>query len=70
MATDAQTLVNTSAASKYASLSERDLLLCLVGYYASQNSITAAQAVVTASQQGYAKLSDRELDECYLAIIS
>lgn len=70
MATDAQTLVNTSATSKYAELSERDLLLCLVGYYGNLAGLTAQQAIVVAAQQGYSKLSDRQLDECYLVIIS
>lgn len=70
MATDAQTLVDQSAVSKYSELSERDLLLCLVGYYGSNAGLTAQQAVVIAAAQGYSKLSDRQLDECYLAIIS
>lgn len=70
MATDAQTLVTTAASNKYLELSERDLMLCLMGFYGSNAGLNAQQAVIVVAQQGYSKLSDRQLDECYLTIIS
>jgi hypothetical protein len=70
MATDAQTLINLVAANQYPKLSERDLLLCLAGYYGGNAGLTAQQAVTLAAQEGYHKLSDRHLYECLLAEIS
>lgn len=70
MAQDAQTLENSAAAAKYSALSERMLLLCLIGVYASATGLTAQAAVNAAAAAGYSALSDQELDTAILAILS
>lgn len=67
-APDAQTLIDLAMSLKYGALSARDNLLCLCGAYAG--STTAQQAVVLAAQNKYASLSDLQLDEAFLAVIS
>lgn len=70
MASDAQTLENAAAAAGYAGLSDRMLLLCLIGVYASPTSLTAQAAVNAAAAAGYAAMSDEQLDRAILAILS
>lgn len=70
MASSAQSLETLAAQLKYGALDDRMTLLCLVGYFASQSNLTAQQAVIQAAQQGYAALSDQQLDTCLLAVIT
>lgn len=69
MASNAQSLENLAASLGYHALSNHDLLLCLVGYFASQTSLTAQQAVTQAAALGYHALSDEDLDKCILEAI-
>lgn len=70
MATDAQTLENLVASLKYPSMSERDVLLALAGYYGTAAGMTAQQSVVVAATNKYAALSERQLGEALLAVLS
>lgn len=65
---DAQTLIDLATSLKYGALSERDILVCLCGFYAG--ATTAQQAVTAAASNKYAGLSDAQLDEALLAVIS
>lgn len=69
MSQNAQSLENQAAAASYPSLSTRDTLLCLVGYFASQTGLTAAAAMVQAATAGYGALSDGDLNELILETI-
>ncbi len=70
MAQSAQTLINLAYALQYSSLNERDLLLCLVGYYSSLTGLTAQAAVNGAAANKYAALSDDQLQKCLVEVLS
>lgn len=70
MAATAQTLVSAAVPLGYEALSSRMLLLCLVGWYASQSSLTAQAAAVGAAQNQYGALSDKQLGQCLLDVLS
>ena len=68
MASNAKTLETGAAANHYSGLSDRNLLLCLVGIYAG--TMTAQTAATGAAANKYAALSDRQLDQCLLDVLS
>lgn len=70
MACDVGTVENLLAANGYFRLSQRDTLMCLAGVFAVTAGITAQQGVTNAASNGYAKLSDLQLDEALLAALS
>lgn len=70
MANNATTLLAGAYAEIYPALSNRDTLLCLVGYFAGVTGLTAAQAIAGAKAQQYAALSDRDLTMCILEVLS
>ena len=70
MAATAQTLVLGAYALNYDSLSDRNLLLCLTGYYAGLTGLTAQQALDGAIGQKYPALDDKQLTECLLDVLS
>jgi len=70
MATNATTLELAAVAAKYPGLSERDLLVCLCYFYCNAAGLTAQQAMTAAAAAVYHKLSDKDLDEAYLSLIS
>lgn len=69
MACDAATLEALLSADKLPQLSDRDRLMCLASVYGQAAGLTAQQAMNLAYQNGLSKLSDRDLDEAFLAII-
>ncbi len=69
MACDAATLEALLSADKLPSLSDRDRLMCLAAVYGGAAGFNAQQAINKAYQDGFSQLSDRDLDEVFLAII-
>lgn len=69
MASAAQTLETLAQSLGYDTLNHRDLLLCLAGLYSSSAGLTAQQAVVQCAAQGYARLSDNDLQQCILYVL-
>lgn len=67
---DAQSLIDLAFANGEDALSERDIMLCLAGFYGNLATQTAQQAVVTAAANKYAALSDLQLTQALLVILS
>ena len=71
MSQNAQTLETTAVASGgYDALSNRELLLALLGVFNLNSSLTAQQAITLAAQNKYGALSDKQLDDAILSIIT
>ena len=72
MAVDAQSLEVAAAAGGFSSLSDRDLLMCILwGLATTPGAGTTAQTAITgATAQGYYKMSERDLMEAILVIVS
>ena len=70
MPLSAQTIIGDAYAQKYDALSDRSLLLCLVGYYSTVAGLTAATCLPLAYAQKYDALSDQALAECLLDVLS
>lgn len=70
MACDVQTLENLLYADGFAALSDHDFLICLAGAFLSVSGIDAQTAVTQAAANGYAKLSDLQLDQALLAVFT
>jgi hypothetical protein len=69
MAQTAESLITGEYAAFIPALSDRNLLLCLVGYYASVTSLTAQNCINGAKAEGYAALSTHDLMLCILEVI-
>lgn len=68
---DAQTLIDIACSMAAGALSMRDTLVCIAGLFgANSGGVTAQQAVVLAAANKYAALSDHQLDESLLAVLS
>ena len=67
---DAQSLIDLAFANGEDALGQRNIMLCLAGFYGNLAGQTAQQAVVTAVANKYAALSDNALDQSLLAILS
>lgn len=71
MACDSQSLELLLVANGLNRLSERDLLICRAYLYCNLAGFTSAtDALRVAYADGYAKVSERDLDAEYLALIS
>ena len=69
MACDAATLEALIATDKLPELSDRDRLMCLAAVYGQAAGQNAQQALDSAYQNGLSKLSDRDLEQAFLAAI-
>lgn len=70
MACGAADLEALQVLNRYPGLSERDLLICRAYVYgASAGLPTATDAIALAMRDGFAKLSERDLQATYLAVI-
>lgn len=69
MACDAATLEALIATDKLPQLSDRDRLMCLAAVYGGAAGYTAQTALNAAYADGFAKLSDRDLEETFMAVI-
>ena len=70
MPSSAQTLITGAVGLHYEALSNRQLLLCLVGYYSSVAGLTATTCLNGAISAGYEALSEWELKQCILDVLS
>ena len=70
MACDSTTLVALSATDRLPALSDRDRMICLASVYGTAAGYSTAQAALNAAKaNGYAGLSDADLDKAFLAAI-
>ena len=69
MACDAATLEALLSADKLPSLSDHDRLMCLAALFGAGAGLNGQQAIALAYKNGFAKLSDLELDQTFLAVI-
>lgn len=69
MADDAQTLIEHAAAEGYHGLSDRGVLLGLLGSWAGSIALYAQDAVDGAAAQGYHALSDEMIEKALLYIL-
>jgi len=69
MACDSATLEALLSTDQLPQLSDRDRLMCLAALFGAGAGLNGQQALNQAYADGFAQMSERELEEAFLAVI-
>lgn len=69
MSCSAQDLEALLSTDKLPQLSDRERLMCLAALFGAGAGLTAQTALNLAYSDGFAQLSDQQLDQAFLAVI-